>query len=634
MPERAEATRFTREANAAVLEQLPFSDTEDFDDARRGLIAPLAGGGVLRNEHGWTFWDPERFAFVEPGSEAPDTVNPSLWRQAQLVLEGGLFKVTERIYQVRNQDISNMTIVEGDEGLIVIDPLISAETARAALDLYCEHRERRPVTAVIYSHSHVDHFGGVRGVIDSDDVEAGRVRVISPAGFLEAAVSENVIAGNAMARRALYMFGTLLEPSPKGQVGVGLGLTTSLGQIGLIAPTEEITHTGQRLEVDGVEFEFLLAPDTEAPAEMHWFIESERALTAAENCCHTLHNTYTLRGAPIRDPRAWSRYLNETAVRWADRADVLYGMHHWPVWGRDRVGDLLRASRDAYRYINDQTLRLANHGHTAPEIAELVQLPDGLARRWALRGYYGTVNHNVKAAYVKYLGAYDGNPANLHPLPPEEAARRYVDAVGGAERLLELGREAYERGEYRWVAELVNHLVFADPQHREARELQAGALEQLGYQAESGAWRNSYLTGAQELRHGTPDLPGARLANPDILRAMSLGMCLDYVAVRIDGPRAAEHRLAVNLELTDTGESAALELANGALSHALGHALAEPDASVRMTRATLDRLVAAEAAVADAVAAGEIQADPDASALEQLLDLVDEFRLWFNIVEP
>jgi alkyl sulfatase BDS1-like metallo-beta-lactamase superfamily hydrolase len=634
MSERKDATEFTRAAHAAVLERLPFADTQDFEDAKRGLIAPLANGGVLRNEHGWTFWDPERFAFIEPGSEAPATVNPSLWRQAQLVLEGGLFQVTERIYQVRNQDISNMTIVEGDEGLIVIDPLISAETARAAFDLYCEHRERRPVTAVIYSHSHVDHFGGVRGVIDEEDVRAGRVRVIAPAGFLEAAVSENVIAGNAMARRALYMFGTLLEPSAKGQVGVGLGLTTSLGQIGLIAPTEEVTHTGERLEIDGIGFEFLLAPDTEAPAEMHWFIESERALTAAENCCHTLHNTYTLRGAPIRDPRAWSRYLNETATRWADRADVLYGMHHWPVWGTERVGELLRAGRDAYRYINDQTLRLANHGHTPDEIAEMVEFPDGLARRWAVRGYYGTVSHNVKAAYVKYLGAYDGNPAKLHPLPPEEAARHWVEAVGGAERVLELGRDAFERGEYRWVAELVNHLVFADPANRDARELQADALEQLGYQAESGAWRNSYLTGAQELRFGAPDLPGARLANPDMLRAMSLGMCLDYVAVRLDGPRAAEHRLAINLELTDTGETAALELANGALSHALGHAVAGPDATVRMTRATLDRLVAAETTVAEAAATGGIEADPDPSTLGRLLDLVDEFRLWFNIVEP
>ncbi len=628
-----DASEFTKAVNQALLGELPFDYTRDFEDAARGFVAPLLNGGVARAANGRVVYDAGALDFVQQGAPAPDTVNPSLWRNAQLIKQGGLFQVTDRLWQVRGQDLSNLTIVEGDTGLIVMDPLVSPETARLALDLYFEHRPRRAVVAMLHSHSHVDHYGGVKGIIDEADVRAGRVRVIAPVGFLEAAVSENVMAGTAMSRRAMYHTGVLLRPGPKGHVGVGLGISASMGAATLIPPTEEVTETGQRLVIDGLTFEFLLAPDTEAPAEMHWFVEELGALTAAENCCHTLHNTYTLRGAPTRDPQAWSQYLNETIDRWGERAEVMYGMHHWPVWGED-VLRTLRNGRDAYRFINDQTLRLANHGLTPVEIAEQIELPPGLAKEWSLRGYYGTVSHNVKGTYTKYLGWFDGNPANLHRLPPEEAGRRYVELAGGAEELLAKARAAYDRGEYRWVAEVVNHLVFADPGNSAARDLQADTLEQMGYQAESGSWRGHYLTGAQELRHGTPNAPFPGTATADTVRAMSLALLLNYLAMRTDGPRAAATDLVLNLAFIDTGERAVLELRNGALNHSLDRQRDDADATVTLTREALNAVVTGESDLLSEVADGTISVAPDRGPLETLVGLLDRFDIWFNVVEP
>ena len=373
-----------------------------------------------------------------------------------------------------------------------------------------------------------------------------------------------------MSRRASYMYGNMLPPGPTGQVGAGLGMTTSSGTVTLIPPTHEITETGQRMNIDGLDFEFQLAPDTEAPAEMHWYIEQLAAVCAAENCCHTLHNTYTLRGAPIRDPQAWSKYLQELIDRWGDRVEVMYGMHHWPVWGNDRVIEMLTKARDGYRYINDQTLRLANHGFTPVEIAEQVEFPPELANHWAMRPYYGSVNHNVKATYSKYLGWFDGNPANLHTHPPEYAARKYVEMMGGADQVVERARAAFDEGDYRWVAEVVKHVVFADPDHQGGRELLADALEQLGYQSETGPWRNFYLTGAKELRDGVMQLPTPNTASPDSVRAMTLDTFLDYLGIRLNGPNAAGKQLTINISVTDTGETAVLLVANGSLSHSLG----------------------------------------------------------------
>jgi alkyl sulfatase BDS1-like metallo-beta-lactamase superfamily hydrolase len=410
-------------------------------------------------------------------------------------------------------------------------------------------------------------------------------------------------------------------------------MATSAGTVTLIVPTETITQTGQKLDIDGLTFEFLLAPDTEAPSEMHWFIEELGALTAAENCCHTLHNTYTLRGAQIRDPHAWSRYLNDTIERWGEKTEVLYGMHHWPVWGRDRALDLLRKGRDGYAFINDETLRLANHGYGPVEISEMVTLPDVLDRHWALRGYYGTINHNVKATYVKYLGWYDGNPAHLHPLPPVESDERYVELMGGADAVLAQAQAAFDRGEYRWVCQIVNHVVFADPSNTAARELQAAALEQLGYQAESGPWRNIYLSGALELRHGTPNVPVPNAASPDTVRAMTLDLFFSFLAVRLNGEKAGDLTLTLSFDFTDTGEQVAVELIHGVLNHVVGRAAPDADAQVTLTRTALDRLILRQTTVDDELASGEI-AVSDADALNQLLALLDDFEFWFNLVEP
>ena len=629
-----EATETTRAANAELLNSLPFADKRDFEEAKRGFLAPLPDGGVIKNEQGRPVWDVTRFSFIKEGAAVPDTVNPSLWRQSQLTIQGGLYKVVDGLYQVRNADLSNLTIYEGEDGIIVADPLISVETARAALDLYYQHRPRKPVVAVIHSHSHVDHFGGVRGVVDEQDVRAGKVKIVAPIGFLEAAVAENVMAGNVMSRRATYMYGNLLPPDPKGQVGAGLGMTTSSGTVTLIPPTDFITKTGQRMNIAGLDFEFMLAPDSEAPAEMHWYIEQFKAVTAAENCCHTLHNTYTLRGAKIRDPLAWSKYLNQTIKLWGSRAEVMYGMHHWPVWGRDRVLEMLEKGRDGYRYINDQTLRLANHGYTPVEIAEMLEFPTELAQHWALRGYYGTLNHNVKATYVEYLGWFDGNPATLHVLPPEEGSKKYVAYMGGAEEVLRKAREAFDNGEYRWVAEVVNHVVFADPHNQAARVLQADAFEQLGYQAESGPWRNFYLTGAKELREGVKQLPLPSSASPDTVNALSLDMLFDYLGIRLNGPRAAGKTITLNLQFPDTLETCVLALANSALNHTSGEQGPDADATLTLTRVVLNKIIMGESSVDREIEAGELKVQGKKEALHELLSLLDTFEFWFNIVTP
>jgi alkyl sulfatase BDS1-like metallo-beta-lactamase superfamily hydrolase len=629
-----DATAVTKAANAKLLQQLPFADQRDFEEADRGFIAPLPNNGVIKADDGRVVWDLTRFNFIKQDEPAPDTVNPSLWRQSQLVIKGGLYKVVDRLYQVRTADLSNLTIVEGNTGIIIFDPLISAETARGALDLYYEHRPKKPVVAVVHSHSHADHYGGVRGVVSEDDVKAGKVMIVAPVGFLRAAVAENVLAGNVMSRRASYMYGNLLPADPKGQVGAGLGMTTSNGTITLIPPTHEITETGQKMNIDGLDFEFLLAPDTEAPAEMHWYIEQLKALTAAENCCHTLHNTYSMRGTSCRDPQAWAKYLNQTIDMWGHKAEVMYGMHHWPVWGRERILEMLEKGRDGYRYINDQTLRLANHGYTPVEIAEQVEFPPELASHWAMRSYYGTINHNVKATYTKYLGWFDGNPATLYTLPPEEAARKYVAMMGGADKVVEGATAAFANGEYRWVAEVVKHVVFANPEHEAARELLADAFEQLGYQSEAGPWRNFYLTGAKELREGVKQLPAPNTASPDSVRAMSLDLFFDYLGVRLNGPRAAGKKITINFNFTDTGETAVLFLNNAALNHSPDRQDANADATLTLTRTALNKIILQESAIDKEIKNGEVQVIGSLDKVQELVSLLDSFEFWFNIVTP
>ncbi|HVU87794.1 MAG TPA: alkyl sulfatase dimerization domain-containing protein [Pirellulales bacterium] len=631
--EPKDATTATRQANQRVREQLPFADRQSFDEAHRGFIAPLSKE-VIRTEAGDAVWDPNKYAFIEEGKDAPDTVNPSLWRQSQLVNISGLFKVVDRIYQVRNGDLSNMTIIEGVSGIIVVDPLISAETARAALELYFQHRPKRNVVAVIYSHSHIDHFGGVRGVVSGDDVQAGKVQVYAPEGFFEHAISENVMAGNVMGRRANYMYGNLLPPEPRGQVGAGLGMTTSTGTVTLIPPTVYIRRDGQEETIDALKFQFLLAPGSEAPAEMHWYLPELKALTVAENACHTQHNLYSLRGTKLRDPLAWSKYLHKSVRQWGGEAEVLYGMHHWPVWGTERVVEHLEKQRDMYRFINDQTLRLANQGLTMTEIAETVELPEPLAKYWSNRDYYGTLNHNVKSTYVFYLGWFEGNPATLHRLPPVEASKKYVAYMGGAEAVLSKAREAFKEGDYRWVAEVVNHVVFAEPENIAAKELQADTLEQLGYQAESGPWRNFYLTGAKELRDGIKRGANAAATVGDVVEALTLDQFFDYLGIRLNAPKAAGKKITLNFDFTDTKERYVLKLADSVLNHWDGDQAADADATLSLERSTLNKIMLRQLTMPEALGDGSVKITGKVASVGQLFGLLDTFDAWFPIVTP
>jgi alkyl sulfatase BDS1-like metallo-beta-lactamase superfamily hydrolase len=629
---RKDAAEATKAANAKLLTKLPFSDKSDFDNARKGLIAPLPSD-VIKGEAGNLIWNPGQYSFIGADAKAPDTVNPSLWRQSQLINISGLFEVAEGIYQIRNLDLSNMTIIEGKEGITVVDPLVSQETAKVGMDLYYKHRGKKPVKAVIYTHSHVDHYGGVRGVVNEDDVKAGQVKIYAPVGFLEAAVAENVMAGNAMSRRASYMYGNVLKPDAKGQVGAGLGTTTSAGTVTLIPPTNIISETGHKETIDGLTYEFLMAPGSEAPAEMLWFIEEKKALAAAEDCTHTLHNTYSLRGAKIREPLPWSKYLNQALVMWGDKAEVMFAQHHWPTFGNAEVKQLLKSQRDLYRYINDETLRLVNQGYTMREIAEQFELPDSLAKNWANRGYYGSVYHDVAATYVLYLGWFDGNPATLHELAPIEASKKYVEFMGGADTILKKAKESYDKGDYRWVAQVVNHIVFADPNNQAAKDLQADALEQLGYQAENGPWRNFYLSGAKELREGVAQLPTPNTASADTVRAMTIEMFFDYLAVRLNGPKSADLQATFNFDFGKDGKYF-VELENGVLNHTANHAGNNADATLTLSRETLNKIILGEEKLPAAITAGDVKITGDSQKFEQFVNSLDKFEFWFNIVTP
>ncbi|TKV09051.1 MBL fold metallo-hydrolase [Citrobacter sp. wls619] len=628
-----EATAQTKSANDALYGQLPFTDKTDFSNAHKGFIAPLPQE-LIKGKQGNTVWNPQQYAFIKEGDKAPDTVNPSLWRQSQLINIGGLFEVTDGVYQIRNLDLSNMTIMEGKEGITVIDPLVSAETAKVGMDLYYQNRGKRPVVAIIYTHSHVDHYGGVRGVVDEADVKSGKVKVYAPAGFMKEAVSENIMAGNAMSRRASYMYGNLLKPDAKGQVGAGLGTTTSAGTVTLIEPTNYITHTGQKEVIDGLTYDFMMAPGSEAPSEMLWYVEEKGMIEAAEDVTHTLHNTYSLRGAKIRDPLAWSKYINDVITRWGGKANIIIAQHHWPTWGNDNVVKLMKSQRDMYRYINDQTLRMANQGLTRDEIAANFKLPSGLAKSWASRGYYGSVSHDVKATYVFYLGWFNGNPATLDELPPVDAAKKYVDYMGGVDAIMQKAKADYAQGNYRWVAQVTNKIVFAEPHNKDARNLEADALEQMGYQAESGPWRNFYLTGAQELRNGVVKGATPNTASPDTVKAMSPEMFFDYLAVHINGEKAANAKAVFNVDLGSDGGKYKLELENGVLNHSANAQTSNADASIVLNRVTLNKIILKEESLKQAKEKGEVTITGNQAKVDEFLSYLDSFDFWFNIVTP
>lgn len=588
------------------------------EDADRGLVASLEPAVVTSN--GRVVWDNDAWRFLE--APCPPTANPSLWRQGQLCSRQGPFQVTDGIYQVRGLDLSNMTLIEGERGVIVVDPLISVETASAALDLYRRHRGDRRVTGVIHTHSHIDHFGGIDGVLPAEEVPG-----LAPEGFLEHAVSENVFAGTAMLRRAIYMYGASLPKGPTGNIGTGLGQTQSTGTVSLRAPTVDITHTGQVETVDGVRFEFQVTPDTEAPAEMNFLVPERRALCMAENATHNLHNVLTLRGTQVRDTHTWARYLDEAILRFGDRADVLFASHHWPTWGRDRIGTFLAEQRDLYTYLHDQTLRLINQGYTGVEMAEMIELPPRLAHAWHARGYYGSLSHNVKAIYQRYMGWFDGHPSSLWEYPPEESARRYVDCMGGVQSVIAKAREYLEAGDARFVAQLLKHAVFAEPGNSEAKELLATAYERLGFEAECGPWRNFYLTGAQELRgNAAPD------SQPLELRGVGTGLTVDQVfdslAIRVNGPQAAmDEGFSIAWDIADLGERHRMTLSNGALSHSRVPSGTDAGLSVRLTKQQL-----LEFAGGAKVPPTSTSGDP--GILDRLRTLLDVPDPGFAIVTP
>ncbi|MES2148521.1 MAG: alkyl sulfatase dimerization domain-containing protein [Pseudomonadota bacterium] len=623
------ASTTTAAANRAFGAALPLADTQDGLDARRGLLGVMPDAQI-KDADGKLVWDATRFDFIS--GAAPDSVNPSLWRQETLNNAHGLFKVVDGIYQLRSYDVSNMTLIEGKHGWIIVDPLTTAEVARAGLEFAQKTLGRKPVVAVIFTHGHADHFGGVRGVTSEADVAAGRVRIIAPDGFMETSVAENILAGNAMTRRAHYQFGMALDAGPQGGVGSGLGKFVSTGTVGLIAPTETVSKTGQELEIDGVRFVFQMANGSEAPAEMTFYLPEKHALCLAEVVTANMHNIYTLRGAKTRDALGWSKYINEMLDLFPD-AEVGFRSHHWPVWGTQRLRQQLANQRDMYRFIHDQALNLANRGVPIDDLGNATFFPKGLQSDFSTHGYYGTLSHNLRGVYNFYLGWYDGNPASLNKLPRKDSAVRYVAAMGGADKVLALGREAYAAGDYRWVAELLNHLVFAEPANQAARQLQADTLEQLGYQAESGVWRNEYLSAARELRSG---VTAVRLSaqGPDLTRAMSVEMIFDLLAVRLNHEKADGMHIGVNLDFTDSGEHYALELSNSVLNNTRGRVLAKPDVTLSLTRDALFKMLLAKVPLPQLVHSGEARVQGDLKVLAALLGNFDQFDPLFPIVTP
>ncbi len=620
----------TASLNAGVAERLALDDPQDFEDAKRGLVASDPDLRVVGRD-GTTIWNVADYQFME--GKAPPSVNPSLWRQGRLNNNHGLFQVVEGIHQLRGHDLANMTLIDGDTGWIVVDPLTAEETARAAIAFARKHLGDKPVSAIIFTHSHVDHFGGVLGIISAEEAAERKVPIIAPEHFLEEATSENILAGVTMGRRSLYMYGPRLPRGERGHVGSGLGKGPAYGTIGILPPTDLIRKTPTDMTIDGVDFVFQSAPESEAPAELTFYLPRQKAFCGAEIVSHNMHNLYTLRGAKVRDALKWSGYIDE-AIEIFGEAEVYFGSHHWPIWGNARIIDFLEKQRDMYKFIHDQTLRLALLGYTPREIAEELVLPESLRQSFPNRGYYGTLSHNAKAVYQRYFGWYDGNPANLDPLPPAKAGAKYVELAGGADNLIQSAKSAYDRGEYRWAAELLNHLVFAAPDNVDAKTLLAETYDQLGYQAESGPWRDSYLTAAFELRHGGPD-KGVDLATAmDMLKHAPLERFLDAMAARLNAERAEDKEIVVNLVFTDVGTTYVLEMKNSVLRHHEREPHPAANATLKITKDLFLRMIAGSAGLKETLFGDELTVEGSR------LDLVSFFRTFdkplgtFNIVTP
>ncbi|GAB6261158.1 alkyl/aryl-sulfatase [Photobacterium sp. R1] len=633
-PESKPASAFTIEKNDALRQYLNFEDREDFNSASRGFIATWPYQ-TIQDKDGQVVWDFDAFQFVN-SKQQMDTINPSLLRMAQLNNKVGLFQVTEGIYLIRGFDLSVMSFIRGEKGWIVVDPLISEETARAGLALLNQYVENLPVTAVVFTHSHIDHFGGIWGVTTKDAYQNGQVEVVAPEGFFEHAISENVLAGNLMSRRASFMYGNLAERGPRGLVDAGLGKTTSTGIPGIVEPTLLIHKTGEKHRIDGIEFDFQMANGSEAPAEFMAYMPKYKTLLASEVMTHTIHNISTLRGAQTRDASKWAAYVDETIHLYGDKADTMIASHHWPTWGQAKIKDQLEKTRDMYKYVHDQTLRLANMGYTPNEISSKIQLPESLDKAWFNRGYYGSVSHNARATYDFYFGAWwDGNPANLNPLPPEDAGAKYVEAMGGAGQVIEIAKKAVENGEYRWAVTLLNHVVFADPTHKEARYLEADAMEQLGYQAESGPWRNYYLIGAKELREGFKSAP-----TPDttaIAKNMPVSSVLEAMTVRVNPEKAAGKTFTINLKVTGDTDSRSGEysmlLSNAVLKTYQDRQLENPDITLVIEKSDMVDLLTRKASLESQIKAGKLKVN-DGQKFADFMAIFDTFRSDFGIVTP
>jgi alkyl sulfatase BDS1-like metallo-beta-lactamase superfamily hydrolase len=628
------ATSSTILANKAVFKELNFSDKKDFENAHKGFIAPL-NMSPIKNAKGVVVWDSNQYSFIKEDVTAAHTVNPSLWRQAQLQNISGLFKVVDGVYQVRGQDLSVLTIVEGKTGLIVLDTLSTVETANAAMELYFEHRPKKPVSAIVISHSHADHFGGIKGVAQYA-ADPARVPIIVPTGFNEEALSENVLLGTIMSRRAGYMFGNRLPANEKGFVTSGIGPGLSNGTFSYLPPTMEVKDEVQTMEIDGITFKFLLTLHTEAPAEMHYYINDYKTLVVAENTGHTLHNIYTLRGAKTRDTLKWVEALDHTVDLYGNEdIDVMVTAHSWPIWGKDSVLEQLESQRDLYKYIHDQTIRLANLGYTADEIAERIKLPEKLDKVWANRGYYGTLKHNVKAVYNYYLGFFSGNPSDLDPLPQEEAGAKYVEYMGGEKNVLKQAKFDYNKGEYRWVAQVLKHVVMANPNNTEAKDLLAKAYEQLGYMAESSVWRNFYLTGADELRNGVADSKGSGgMMNLDTLLNMPMDDFLNFLSIKLNATKAENKDLTFNVKFTDLKTNYMINLANSVVNYKEDQAASEPDATLTLDRATFYLIALGREDLDKMEAAGKVSISGNKDQVKDFLFMLDKFDPKVNIVTP
>ena len=630
VPESSEATSYTVAVNNEFAKNLDLADQQDFEDASKGLIAQ-APSTPIKDGEGTVIWDAASYDYIQ--GDAPATVNPSLWRQSILNMHRGLYKVDEGIYQLRGFDLANISIIEGDTGWIVVDPLTTQSTAREAIAFAREHLGDKPITAILFTHSHIDHFGGALGLMSMEEANGNNVKIVAPIGFIEEATSENILAGPAMTRRALYMYGERLQRGPTGHVTTGLGVQPVVGDVSIMVPNVVIDQPFTDMEIDGVPFKFMNAAASEAPAEYVFYLPEHKALCGAEVVSHTMHNLYTLRGAKVRDALKWSGYINTMLGKYGE-AETFFGSHHWPIWGSDRIASFLEKQRDMYRYIHDQTMRWANDGLTPREISERIKLPDSLAKEFYNRDYYGTVRHNSKAVYQFYFGWYDGNPANLNPLPPAPAAKRYVEYMGGSEAIIEKAQESFDKGEYRWVAEVLNHVVFAEPDNEDAKMLLAETYRQLGYQAESGPWRDVYLTGAYELQVGAPK-EGFNIASAGpLLEQTPTIEFLRAISVRLKAEEAEGLEMVINFVFTDLKDSYVLELKNSVLHYREGEPAPNANATINMTHAMFMKLLLGEVGAKDVVFSSDLKVDGSKLDLVKFFGLLDQPRGDFNIVTP